>query len=195
MSRVRRGLLSAAVLTAASIVGAVPVAAARPANHCVNPAGADLNAVYQTNDAFITPFCTDAHSGDWWRPLLRWLGAATHDVIPEGYIPSGATPRADFLGKLQSARYVVDAGTARERSYTVEVRRLIIATGEVPDGTEFVAFTPRLHPLPPGAHTVDIYVTLSEENWDGLGLEPENHSAAGESLVSSVAFVVHKRSA
>lgn len=44
--------------------------AGRRANQCINPAGVDLNQVYDTNDAFVTPFCGDCHVGDWWRPLV-----------------------------------------------------------------------------------------------------------------------------
>jgi hypothetical protein len=50
-----------------------------------------------------------------------------------------------------------------------------------------------MHPLPPGDHTVDEYVTLSADFWDGLGLDPTmNLIPAGESLAVSVQFRVVK---
>jgi hypothetical protein len=182
-----------AVLTAVAAawgVGTGDPAVARERNTCVNPAGADLNAVYSTDDAFITPFCDQARVGDWWRPLVRWIGAASHENVPAGYGPLAATPADDFLAKLLSVRYVVDAGSPRERSFSVDAEDLLVAKGPAPGDGEFLAYTGRLHPLASGNHTVDIYVTLSAGNWDGLGTEPENYSAAGESLISSLNFVV-----
>jgi hypothetical protein len=169
-----------------------PAAAAteRRSNHCVSPAGIDLNELYDTNDAFATPFCGEGHAGDWWRPHIRWVGAPTHDVTPDGYEPVGETPRLDFLAKLTSARYVVDAGTAREQTFTFDADELVITNGTLPDGSEFVAFTPRLRPMTPGDHTIDLYATMSDDSWDGLGLEEEHHLPAGELLLSSVSLTV-----
>jgi hypothetical protein len=191
-----RRLTATAAMTALLVsmitTGAAAADGGRWANHCINPAGADLNQVYETNDAFVTPFCGDGRVGDWWRPLIRWVGAATHEVIPEGYEPVGETPQLDFLAKLESARYVIDAGTGRQRTFTFDADELLIATGTLPDGTEFVSFTPRLQPLMAGDHTIDIYATMSAENWDGLGLEEGNYLPPGELLLSSVQLTVHR---
>jgi len=86
----------------------------------------------------------------------------------------------------------VDAGTSRQRSYSLSAGDLIVQTGAIPDGTRFVRWvTPPLHPLPPGDHTVDEYVTLSADFWDGLGLDPAvNLIPAGESLANPVGFTV-----
>jgi len=181
----------------AALLGSVitPSAAAdggRRTNHCINRAGADLNELYETNDAFATPFCGDGHVGDWWRPLIRWVGAATHEVIPERYQPVGETPQLDFLAKLESARYAIDAGTDRQQTFTFDADELLIATGTLPDGTEFVAYTPRLHPLMAGDHTIDLYATMSAESWDGLGLEEGDYLPRGELLLSSVQLTVHR---
>jgi hypothetical protein len=192
MNLTRRALGAACAFSAVFTLDVGAAVAAGHPNHCINPAGVDLNELYATDDAFVTPFCTDAHTGDRWRPIERWVVAATFETIPPDFEPSAATPRDDYLAKLRSARYVVDAGTRRERSYTFAARHLLVATGDLPDGTQFVALTPRLSPLPPGPHTVDIYVTLAAETWDGLGLADENHQAAGTSLVGSVEFVVHR---
>jgi hypothetical protein len=185
------GALAAAALVLTLTATPATAQGARRANHCFNPAGIDLNETYETDDAFVTAFCGDGHVGDWWRPLLRWVGAPTHDVIPEDYEPVGETPQLDFLAKLASARYVVDAGTAREQTLTFEADELVIVTGTLPDGSEFVAFTPRLHPLTPGDHTIDRYATMSAETWDGLGLDEEHRLPPGELLLGSVTLTVH----
>jgi len=190
-----RRFTAAAALTALLVAVMTTSARAdggRRTNHCIHPAGADLNQVYETNDAFVTPFCGDGHVGDWWRPLLRWVAAATHEVTPEGYQPVGETPQLDFLAKLESARYVIDAGTPRQRTFAFDADELLITTGTLADGTEFVAYAPRLHPLTPGDHTIDLYVTMSAESWDGLGLEAEHHLPPGELLINSVQLTVHR---
>ena len=192
MHPIRRllGAVGTAALLLASTATPAAAEAESRANHCINPIGIDLNEVYETNDAFVTPFCGDGYAGDWWRPLIRWVGASNHDVIPETYEPIGETPQLDFLAKLASARYVVDAGTPGERTFTFTANQLLIATGSLADDTAFVAYTPRLRPLPPGDHTIDLYATMSAETWDGLSLEPESYLPAGEQHLSSVSLTV-----
>lgn len=183
------------VLAASSLSGTSSTAAAsKGKNHCVNPAGIDLNEFYGTNDAFITPFCTTAHTGEKWRPFVRWVVADTHEAVPEGYVPSRATPLEDFLSKFVSARYVIDARTKRGRTYEFAVADLMISVLDLPDNTSFVAWAPRLKPLPPGEHSVDIFITLTAEHCDGLTSERSASCApAGESPSPPVNFrVVNK---
>ena len=177
------------------VLGVSPMVSAKKQNHCVNPAGIDLNAFYGTNDAFITPFCTVARTGDKWRPMVRWLVGDTHELIPADYVPARPTPLEDFLSKLISVRYVIDEGTKRERTYVFEANELIVVPTDLPDNSAFVTFTPRLKPLRPGEHSIDIYINMAAEHWDGLGLEADEHSApAGESAAPSVEFrVVNKK--
>jgi hypothetical protein len=164
-------------------------------NHCITPAGEDLNVTFGTRDAFVAPFCTEVHIGDPWRAILRIQVADSDTVFPTGYVPSRSSLDEDFLAKFVSGRYVVDAGTTRERTYRFSAAQLVVETGGIPDGTRFVRWvTPSLHPLPPGSHTVDEYVTLSADFWDGLGVDPAiNLIPAGESLAGSVQFDVVKR--
>lgn len=185
----------AIVLTASLVLGAASTAAgAKKQNHCINPVGIDLNEFFGTQDAFITPFCTTAHTGDKWRPFVRWVVADTFEVIPEGYVPARPTPLEDFLSKFVSVRYVIDAGTKKERTFEFAVSDLILSVIDLPDNTSFVGFTPRLRPLPPGNHSIDIFITVTAETWDGLGLEPGVNSApAGESPSPSVEFRVVNR--
>jgi hypothetical protein len=168
--------------------------AKRSASHCITPAGEDLNQTFDTRDAFVAPFCTEVWTGDRWRAILRIAVAGSDPVFPSGYAPVHSSLDADFLAKFVSARYVVDAGTSRERSYSFSAGHLIVQTGAIPDGTRFVRWvTPPLHPLSPGDHTVDEYGTLSADFWDGLGLDPAiNLIPAGESPASSVGFSVSR---
>jgi hypothetical protein len=188
----RRTATALATLLAVGLVlvTAPQAGAAGRANHCINPAGLDLNEVYATNDAFVTPFCGGGHAGDWWRPLLRWVGASTYDVAPEGYEPIGDTPQQDFAAKLQSARYVIDAGSPSAQQLSFTAADLLVTLGSLSDDLEFVSFTPRIHPLAVGHHTIDIYVTMSADSWDGLGLEDEHRAPAGEALINSVELTV-----
>jgi hypothetical protein len=197
--RVGRRLLGAvrfvavfAVLGGAVALGSGTAVAKETENHCITPAGDDLNEILGTPDAFIAPFCTEAHVGDRWRAVLRIQVAGADFAFPAGYVPSQFPLDDDFLGKFVSGRYVVDAGTGRERTYTFSADQLVVQTGAVPDGTGFVRWTtPSLHPLPPGQHSVDEYVTLSADFWDGLGVDPGiNLIPAGESLAGSVQFDV-----
>ena len=177
------------------MLGSGSATARKSANHCITPAGEDLNQVFATRDAFVAPFCTEVHVGDRWRAILRIQAAGSDFIFPAGYQPARLPLDADFLAKLVSATYVVDAGTAQERSYTFSVDDLLIQAGAIPDGTRFVRWvTPALHPLPPGSHTVDEYGTLSADFWDGLGLDPAlNLIPAGLGQGGSVEFEVVKR--
>jgi hypothetical protein len=127
--------------------------------------------------------------------VLRTQVAGGDHVFPSGYAPSRPLLDEDFLAKFVSARFVVDAGSARQRSYNFPLRRLVIQKGVLPDGSRFVRWvTPSLRPLPPGDHTVDEYETLTSVFWDGLGLDPAvNSIPAGESADGSVQFRVIKR--
>ncbi len=184
-----------AVVSASLALGPGAAVAKKSGNHCISPAGDDLNEVFGTTDAFVAPFCTEVPTGDRWRAVLRVQVAGSDYVLPAGYVPSRALLDQDFLAKFVSSRFVVDAGTAQERSYTFSVRELVIETGVLPDGSRFARWvTPSMHPLPPGDHTVDEYVTLTADFWDGLGLDPGlNLVPAGESLAGSVQFRVVKR--
>lgn len=196
VAQIRRLSLVPVVIVLVGSLGLVAQPAdakGKKGNHCVNPAGVDLNEFFNTNDAFITPFCTTAHTGDKWRPIVRWLVSDTHAVIPEDYVPARPTPAEDFLSKFVSARYAIDADTRRERTYTFTADELMITFVGLPDETQFILFTPRLRPLPPGEHTIDIFITMTADHWDGTGLDPSsNFAPVGESPSPSVEFEVIK---
>jgi hypothetical protein len=165
--------------------------AKRAENHCLSPVGEDLNEALGTTDALVTPFCTEVRAGDRWRPVLRVAAAGSDYVFPSGYAPTQPALDEDFAAKLVSVRYVVDAGTAQERTYVFPATRFDLELGVFPGGVFVRWATPPLHPLPPGDHTVDEYVTLSADFWDGLDVDPTaNLIPAGESLAVSVGFTV-----
>jgi hypothetical protein len=180
MAAIATTLVCSLVLTPTPAAGAE-----KRANHCIDFDGSDLNQVYDTRDAFVTPSCGEALAGSSWRPLARWFTATTFQVIPPDYEPLGATPQEDFLAKLESTRYVVDAGTADERSIEVESDHLLIDTRPLDESIDVTSFTPRLPALPLGSHTVDVYATLNAEHWDGFGLDEGNHLPGGEVFLQS----------
>lgn len=170
-------------------------AAARRERHCFHPSGADMNEVHDTNHRIITDFCAVALPGERWIPVATWATNTTHEVIPEGYTPSRETPIEDFNAKLVGARYVIDAGTRHERTYSFSASQ-ILQTGLTVPGSDFPmsAFIAVLHPLRPGAHTVDIFLTISADHWDGFGVDPSaNLFPAGEIHCSRVEFTVRQQ--
>jgi hypothetical protein len=161
--------------------------------HCITPTGDDLNEIWGTPDAFIAPFCTEASTGAWWRPILRWLVADTWESVPAGFTPAGDTPIEDFLLKFEGSRYVVDAGTRHERVYEFTAEELTLIVLDSEGGPDFARWAPRLHPLRPGVHTVDKYHNFSAMHCDGFSEADGGICvAAGESLAESLEFVVTK---
>ena len=193
MPRTRLILRLLTTVLAATLVFAPGTAGAgsKKTPHCFVPNGPDLNVVMDTKDAFVAPFCTEITTGVKWRPVLRWLVADTWEYTPAGFIPTGDTPIEDFLLKFEGSRYVVDAGTRREREYTFSVEELILMVVDNPGGPDFARWTPRLHPLPPGTHTVDKYDIYSDDTCDGFSPADGGICVhAGENLSESVEFVV-----
>lgn len=177
---------------AALAIATTPAAADARSNSCVTPLGDDLNQTFDTTDAFVAPFCATLAPGTRWRPIA-FLTAAEHDgVFPDGCRPSSDDGAADFLAKLVTVRYTVDAGTPRARTYAFDRSELMVQRGELPDGNLFVRWAPPpLPPLPPGRHVVDEYMTLNTEFWDGIGVDSSsNRIPAGESVAGSIAFDV-----
>jgi hypothetical protein len=84
-----------------------------------------------------------------------------------------STPIEDFSPKVVTVRYVVDAGTRQERTYWFHPAD-VLQTGltHPPTGLPLTGFIAVFKPLPVGAHTVDIYVTLSADHSDGFDVDP-----------------------
>jgi len=168
-------------------------AGAKPADrHCIHPSGADMNAVNGTNDRIITSFCTVALVGEHWIPESHWVTNTRYDFIPPGFTPLFPAPMDDFKAKFTGARYVVDAGTKKERTYSFTASQ-ILKTGFTVPGTNFPLseIMPVLNPLSPGPHIVDIFLSIRADSWDGLGVDPAvNLFPAGEKYCARYAFTV-----
>jgi hypothetical protein len=175
-------------------------------NHCLTPFGGykggeffDLNELFGRTEAFVHPrFCPEVDAGERWIVgrgcVAFWITHTEHGNYPPGYVPSGATPMADFLSKL-TVKVVVDPGTKHERTHLYRYAddpgiAMTIPLGENPVGAPedlpIASLIPRNRPLPIGTHVVDVYVIMSADHWDGLGTDPEfNLLPAGERLVTA----------
>lgn len=187
----RAGQGIVALLIALLLLGGDQAGAAPRERHCIHPLGFDMNEVSNTNHRIITDFCTVALVGERWIPAAAWTTNTTYEVIPEGYTPSGATPIDDFSAKFVGAGYVIDAGTKHERTYTLSASKIVqIVTAP---GSDFptASIMAVLPPLPPGPHTVDIFLIFSADHWDGFGVDPSaNLWPAGATHCSHVDFTV-----
>jgi len=150
-----------------------------PREHsCPSPffSNSNLNERYGVSERIIgPPDCREAFVGEQWvRAVPPWVTA---------------TPalQADFKSKFVSARYLIDAGTAQEQTITAKILKEGLIPDNSPktpwDGLSFIVpLSPVLHPLPPGRHTVNVFVTMSGETCNGLkdagkppapGLDPQ----------------------
>ncbi len=165
--------------------------------HCISPQGFDLNELHDTPHQIITHFCTVAEAGRRWVPAEAWITNLTHEVIPDDYVPAAPTPIEDFHTKLVGVRYIVDVGTRTERTYTFAATEVLLR-GLTWPGTDLpmAGLDAVLRPLPVGQHTVDIFVTMSADHWDGFGADPTaNLLPAGDIHWAHTTFDVVPRSA
>ncbi|MFC7761020.1 hypothetical protein ACFQY4_25545 [Catellatospora bangladeshensis] len=118
------------------------------------------------------------------RPARRaWLphgagGEKWVRAVPP-WITATQTEQAAFIAGFKSARYVIDAGTAHERSITVGPE--ILRSGTIPNDVQppatrglpyVVPVSPVLRPLRPGTHTSTLFVTMKERVCTGRGPAP-----------------------
>lgn len=189
-----------ASVLAATLAGAAPAQAVPPPDHnCLSPDGTNLNQLYEVGERIIgPPACREAFAGERWvRTGATWATApsAADAVYPEGYTPSEPNPIDDFNAKFAGARFVHDAGTPQERSFTFG--REALRTGfTAPNGLPYSAIvSPALRPLSVGRHTSTMYLRLSAEHCDGLGTSPDDNCLPeGEFTWSHATFEVFPRS-
>jgi hypothetical protein len=169
-----------------------PVAADIGPNQCIDIDGTNLNDLYHTNDAFLSPDagCNTAYMGSKLRPVAHWGTALTYEIAPPDYEPLGATPAEDFVAKVESMRFVVDSGSPDEATFLVDAADLFVDTAILFDTIELVRVHARLPGLHLGQHFIEVYGTLSADHWDGLGLEDSNHLPGGEFFWSFIEVVV-----
>jgi hypothetical protein len=165
---------------------------------CISPDGTNLNQFFGIRQRIIgPPACREAFAGEWWvRAVPSWITAAGPNgaVYPAGYIPANPNPIDDFNSKFVGATYIQDRGTAQERTFVFG--RRVLRTGFVgADGLPFSAFvSPPFRPLRIGQHTSTVFLTLSAEHCDGLGVDRDaNCLPEGTFLYSEVPFQVSPR--
>jgi hypothetical protein len=174
-----------AVLAATSWVGVTGASAGRldppghrDANHCVNPAGVDLNELYGVSTQFFSAFCQGITAGESSIRLFAWFtDDGVDSVYPDGYLPSRPAPLDDFVAKLVSAKIMIDGGTSQEFTVTYRpnnVLRTDINLAQLnPAAPPFpmASLLLRVNPLSVGGHTSQLFIVLSAEHCDGLGTD------------------------
>jgi hypothetical protein len=143
----------------------------------------DLNQRYDVSERIIGPpapatddiadppglsGCRTALAGEQWvRAVPPWITATE-------------TEQKAFITSFKSARYVIDAGTAQEKSVTAgpEILQSGMIPGDVqvPPGIGGLPFvvpvSPVFHPLGPGTHTSTLFVDMNEKVCTGRGPAP-----------------------
>ena len=106
------------------------------------------------------------------------------EIVPAGYAPSAATPMEDFLSKAETITYIIDAGTAREKTYRYRVQDIVKVdtVGEFtaywfPEPYPIAQFLAKLPPLPPGQHTYHTELEMSALSCDGIGTDIDTGAA------------------
>jgi hypothetical protein len=158
-------------------------------NHCIAPDGADLNVIYGVSAQIVTGFCSQVELGERWvAPGAPWSMNDTFKLVPRDFVPAGATPLDDFRAKFQGVKFVIDPGTAQEKTVVFSnTDDLFIGSGSQFPGTpeNWDVVSPvtmgTLSPLPAGPHVVDVYWLFSAMHCDGLGKKiTSNCLTAGE---------------
>jgi hypothetical protein len=163
----------------------------REVKHCISPTGTDLNEFYEIAVPIVAPFCTAVPSGRQWAVASRWAMNASFDATPAEFEPAGDTPLADFIAKFTSVKYVVDPGTAQEKTHAFDnTEDLFTGTQDgfvVANSITMATF----HPLSVGEHVVDVFWHLSALHCDGFGdVVEENCLPAGEFKFDTIPFEV-----
>ena len=168
-------------------------------NQCVTPDGADVNAVLGVSEQVVVAgACDVVNAGEFYVPVVFWYTNTFFGGVPEGYTPAGPTPMDDFLAKVTSVRYTIDAGTAQERTFRYRAQDVL----KLRTLDEFFTGPPlpiaisvaTLPPLPPGGHRFDAFFEMSAPHCDGLGITPANCLLAGENPANgSCPFTVVRR--
>jgi hypothetical protein len=165
----------------------------KPGNHCQNPAGQDLNQVFDVSDQIVATFCTEVGAGERWTVAQQvWGVAQTCKDVPAGFACAGETPLADFLAKFEGVRYVIDPGTNLEQTVFVPTSNALFVI-DVDTGLDIVSPTTlgTLEPRPVGQHVVEAYWVFNAMHCDGLGKDPALQCfTEGETMYHTVAFEV-----
>jgi hypothetical protein len=153
-------------------------------NHCVSPEGVDANQLLGVSEQLFLPGeCEPTEVGEFWVPFTSSSFVLNSSwQVPADYTPSASTPLEDFVSKVRSMTYIVDAGTSQERSYRFRAQDIMDVrsvgdffplTGPDPDWP-WVFFLAKLPPLPPGDHTLTSVIEMSARSCDGFGTGSPN---------------------
>lgn len=199
-----------ATLAFAALTGGTALAAPE-SNHCITPAGTDANEVLGVTEQLVIfeappeAGCGPVSTGESWIPLagaMMWITNTSFEFVPSGYEPSAATPMEEFLAKAETITYVIDSGTARERTYRFRVRDIVkvdtvdefFPPGSWPQPYPIAQYLAKLPPLPPGQHTWSATLHMSARSCDGLGTEAGNCIGPGAiPLCTGIPFTVKQR--
>lgn len=178
--------MAARVLAVAVVAAGLTAAGAAGAprdNHCMSPEGVDGNALFGVSQQLLVlgappeAGCGPVDAGESYIPLGPgcWTASNRWDVVPAGYTPSAPTPAEDFVSKVRTVSYVVDADTRQERTHRFRARDVVrvvqmrdLFPVSAPDAA-MVCFLAVLPPRPPGDHTVDVHVEMGARSCDGIG--------------------------
>ena len=184
-------------------------------NHCFTPSGADANEVLGVSeqlvifDAPAEAGCGPVSTGEFWIPVANagWITNTSFEIVPPEYEPPATTPMQDFLSKAETITYVIDSGSARERTYRYRVQD-VVKIDTVDEFSPFVfggqepwpkpypiaQFLAKLPPLPPGQHTYTAALHMSARTCDGLGsTEGFNCIGPGSYVLCTLPFTVTQR--
>lgn len=162
-------------------------------NHCITPWGEDLNEKFGTSAQIVAPLfdCAQVDVGERWTLPAPWWGMnTTFEATPKGFVPAGDTPLEDFLAKFAGARYVIDPGTAHERSYFYPAGESLWTSGS--DRSDEVTVVDELNSLPVGNHVVEVYWVFNGTHCDGWAKKIEQ-CLTGENLHTVEEFEVTPR--
>jgi|GEM_PF-2322739 len=165
-------------------------------NHCINPAGVDLNSEdwYGLSEQIMGPaFCSTppfsghfvVNSGEFAVAPLRWIvnnapAEGEDDLVPllypEGYEPAcssvepdDCSPVADALAKFTSIRVTVD--DKKEYVYAAEdIVRITSTPFGFPNEFYQIFYLPRIPPQAVGDHVLKYYWTVSDTLCNGWSL-------------------------
>ena len=111
------------VVTASTLLASQPAQASTPVeNHCITFGGIDLNQFYGVSEQLVAPGCSQIGSGEPYRVWAGWWMNSSFAAVPSEFVPAGDTPLEDFVAKFVAVKYVVDPGTAQEKTYIVPNR-------------------------------------------------------------------------
>jgi hypothetical protein len=164
------GRRAATVILALLVAVGLPVTvvAARAVDHCI-VGEQDLNALYGVSEPVVWYPCPNVDVGVRFRANEVWGMGATFGDVPPEFVPGGPTPLADFLAKVVSLTWIVDAGTRLEQRFTftnvADLYTHADADGSVVSG----ATLGTLPPLKGGKHVLQAVWTFRAMHCDGMG--------------------------